>query len=153
MFYESISHVITPVADAAEAATKIKQHTARSTEALCWQNTNGKFYVVSDSHIDDSPFAETAVLQEINSEFFQIESITAAWIDTEKELAEYFETAMAEPAIKRKTQLIVGQPTNQFAAFTCGCCGSRFRGNVKEQLEFDQDQGYGICSDCEQYYK
>ena len=153
MFYESIPHVVTPVADAAEAAKKIKQATVRSTEALCWENTNGKFYVVSDSHIDDCPFAETAVIQEINSEFFQIESITAAWIDTEKELAEYFETAMSEPATKRKTQLIIGKPTNQFAAFTCGCCGSRFRGNVKEQLEFDQDQGYGICSDCEQYYK
>jgi hypothetical protein len=153
MFYESIPHVVTPVADAAEAATKIKQRIARSTEALCWQNTNGKFCVVSDSHIDDSPFAETAVLQEINSEFFQIESITAAWIDTEKELAEYFEAAMSETAIKRKTQLIVGKPANQTAVFTCGCCGSRFRGNVKEQLEFDQDQGYGICPNCEHYYK
>jgi len=66
MYYESIPHVVTQVADAAEAATKIKQRIARSTEALCWTNTNRKFYVVSDSHIDDSPFAETAALQEIN---------------------------------------------------------------------------------------
>jgi len=153
MYYESIPHVVTQVADAAEAAKKIKQVTVRSTEALCWTNTNGKFYVVSDSHIDDSPFAETAVIQEINSEFFQIESITAAWIDTEKELAEYFETAMSQPTYKRKTQLIVGQPTNQTGWFECGCCGTGFKANIAEQLKFDQDQGYGICPDCKHYYK
>ncbi len=153
MFYESIPHVVTPVADAAEAATKIKQHTARSTEALCWTNTNGKFYVVSDSHINDSAFAETALLQEIDSEFFQIESITAAGIKSAKELAACFSKTETDPPIKRKTQLIVGKPTNQVAWFECGCCGTGFKANVAEQLEFDQDNGYGICPDCEKYYK
>ena len=153
MFYESISHQVTPVAEAAEAATKIKEGKASSWEALCWENANGKFYVVSDSHIDDSAFAESAVLQEIDSEFFQIESITAAWINSPRKLAFHFRSAETDPPIKRKTQLIVGKPTNQMGFFECGCCGTGFKANVAEQLEFDQDNGYGICPDCEHYYK
>ena len=69
MFYEAIQHKTVPVADATEAATKIKEGKALSYQALTWQNANGKFYVVSDNHIDDSAFAETALLQEIDSEF------------------------------------------------------------------------------------
>ena len=153
MFYEAIQHKTVPVADATEAATKIKEGKALSYQALTWQNANGKFYVVSDSHIDDSAFAETALLQEINSEFFQIESITAAWIKSVKELAACFSKTETDPPIKRKTQLIVGKPTNQIAWFECGCCGTGFKANVAEQLEYDQDAGYGICPDCEKYYK
>ncbi len=151
MYYESIPHKITPVADATEAAAKIKEGKASSIEALSWTNENGKFYVVSDSHIDDSPFAETAVLKEIDSEFFQIDSITAAWIHTKEELTTCFVDAANNPPIERKTQLIVGESTNQMAFISCGCCGNRFRGNVKEQLEFDQDNGYGICTNCKHY--
>jgi hypothetical protein len=153
MYYESIPQKVTPVADATEAATRIKNHQAHSNEALCWTNSNGKFYVVSDCHIDDSAFAETAVVQEIDSEFFQIESITAAWIKTKEELACYFVEAETEPAIKRKTQLITGKPVNQMGNFECGCCGTNFKANIAEQLKFDQDSGYGICPGCEHYYK
>jgi hypothetical protein len=153
MFYESISHKVVPVADAAEAATKIKEGNASSPEAFCWENANGKFYVVSDSHINNCTFAETAVLQEIDSEFFQIESITAAWIETKEELARYFIEAETEPAIKRKTQLIIGKATNQVADFWCGCCGRQFEDNVAKQHAHDQDDGYGICDNCEKYYK
>ena len=153
MFYEAIQHQTVSVADATEAATKIKEGTALSHQALTWQNANGKFYVVSDSHIDDSAFAKTALLQEIDSEFFQIESITAAWIKSVQELAACFSKTETNPPIKRKTQLIVGKPTNQVAWFDCGCCGTGFKANVAEQLKFDQDNGYGICPDCEKYYK
>jgi len=153
MYYESISHTVVPVADAAEAATRIKKGKTAAHEALCWTNSNGKFYVVSDSHIDNSAFAETAVLQEINSEIFRIESITAAWIKSTKELADYFRSAETEPAYMIQTSLIVGKPTTQIARFECGCCGTGFKANVAEQLEFDQDNGYGICTDCEKYYK
>lgn len=153
MYYESISHKVTPVADASEAATKIKTGKASSWEALCWENANGKFYVVSDSHIVDSAFAETALLQEIDSVFYQIESITAAWIKSAKKLADSFTRTETDPPIKRKTQLIVGKPTNQMAFFTCGCCGTGFKDNIAKQHEFDQDNGYGICGDCEKYYK
>jgi hypothetical protein len=152
MFYESISHKLTPVADASEAATKIKTGKASSSEALCWENANGKFYVVSDCHIDDSAFAETALLQEIDSVFYQIESITAAWINSAKELANTLLRTETDPPIKRKTQLIVGKPTIEVANFECGCCGTGFKSLVSYQLEFDQDQGYGICPDCEKYY-
>jgi hypothetical protein len=153
MYYESIPQKVTSVADATEAATRIKDCKVHSSETLCWTNSNGKFYVVSDCHIDDSAFAETAVIQEIDSEFFKIESITAAWIKTKEELARYFIEAETEPAIKRKTQLITAKPVNQMAFFECGCCGTSFKAHVAEQLKFDQDCGYGICPSCEHYYK
>ena len=153
MFYEAIPQQIVPVSDAIEAATKIKGRTVNPTQALCWQNSHGKFYAVSDCHIDDSAFAETALLQEIDSDFFQIESITTYAYNSAKELAECFDDSAANPPIKSKTHLIIGKPTSQMAYFTCGCCGTNFKGNVAEQLQFDQDNGYGICSDCEKYYK
>lgn len=152
MYYESISHEIVQVADATEAANKIKTGKTLSHQALSWESPNGRFYVVSDCHIDSDAFAETAVLQEIDSEFFQIESITAAWINSKQELARYFVNATKFPPINRKTQLIVGKPTNQTAFFTCGCCGNGFNSNVAYQLTFDQDNGYGICTNCEKYY-
>lgn len=153
MFYESITHKVTPVVDSAEAAQRIKSGSIYSFEALSWENKNGKFYVVSDCHVDDSPFAETAFIQEINSEFFQTESITAAWINSAEKLAHTFVSTETDPPIKRKTHLILGKPTTQMAYFECGCCATSFKAVVAEQLKFDQDAGYGICPDCEHYYK
>jgi len=72
MFYESIPQKVVPVANATEAAEKIKTGQVHSGQALFYKNSNGGFYVVSDSHIDDSPFAEVAFIQEINGELFQI---------------------------------------------------------------------------------
>jgi hypothetical protein len=152
MFYESIPQKVVPVANATEAAEKIKTGQVYSGQALFYQSSHGKFYVVSDSHIDDRAFAEVAFIQEINGELFQIESITAAWVETTEELAEMFVSTETEPAIKSKTQLILGEPINQIASFTCGCCGQWFRGNVAHQLTFNQDQGYGICTSCEAMY-
>jgi hypothetical protein len=152
MFYESISHKVVPVADAAEAATKIKEGNASSPEAFCWENANGKFYVVSDSHINNFTFAETAVLQEIDSEFFEIESISTEIIETKEELTQYFVNAVKYPQIKIKTQLIIGKATNQVADFWCVCCERQFEDNVAKQHAHDQDDGYGICDNCEKYY-
>ena len=149
MYYESISHEIVQVANATEAASKIKTGKTFSYQALSWENANGRFYVVSDCHIDSDAFAETALLQEIDSEFFQIDSITAGWINSKEELTRYFVNSVKFPPIKRKTQLIVGKPTNQKAFFTCGCCGNRFHSDVAYQMKFDQDNGYGICKNCE----
>ena len=33
--------------------------------------------------------------------------------------------------------------------FECGCCGSGFLSTRREQAKHDQDQGYGICPECE----
>jgi hypothetical protein len=152
MFYESIPQKVVPVSHATEAAEKIKTGQVHSGQALFYENSHGKFYVVSDSHIDDSAFAEVAFIQEINGDLFQTESITAAWVETAEKLAEMFVSTETEPAIKTKTQLILGEPVNQIAHFTCGCCGQWFRGNVAHQLTFGQDQSYGICDSCEKYY-
>lgn len=32
--------------------------------------------------------------------------------------------------------------------FTCGCCGSGFRGDINEQREYDQDTDFGFCESC-----
>jgi len=153
MYYESISHEIIKVSDAAEAASKIKSNQAAEYQALSWKNENGVFYAVSDCHIDNSPFSETAILQEIGSVLYQTESITAAWVKSPRLLGQYFFEAETNHAYKRKTHLIVGKPTIERAQFECGCCGNSFMANVAEQIAFDQDNGYGICDDCNNYYK
>jgi hypothetical protein len=153
MFFQSKIHKVVKVNDATEAANKIKSGDVLDYHALNWQNENGDFYAVSDAHIDDSYFAETAVLMKENGLFFQLESITAAWIDSACKLAQYFKNAETDRQFKLKVDLIIDEATNQIAWFTCGCCGTGFKDSVKYQLDFDQGAGYGICKDCEKYYK
>jgi len=152
MYYESIIHQLREVANSLEAATLIKNGKLFGYEALKWTSPNGIFYAVNDAHIDDSTFGETAVIKEVNGQFIQVESITAAWIKTPEELAKSFEDAEINDFSISKASLIIGEVKNQTAFFTCGCCGERFHDLVKKQLQFNQDAGYGICSNCSKYY-
>lgn len=155
MFYESRTHELLQVSSPLEAAQKIKNHDVSGYQVLAYQIDGSTYLAVNDAHIDDSNFAETAVLKQLeDGTYLQIESITAAWIKTAEQLAQYFADAAKEPCLPHKANIIIGKPKgNETAYFTCGCCGEGFRGNVKAQLEFDQDAGYGICPNCEQYYR
>lgn len=152
MYLESIVHKIRKAGDAEEAARLLKGG-AQAYEAIEWENENGCFVAVSDTHIDDIPFGETALFQKKEGRYFQIESLTVAWM-SETELVrklKYFETS---PTTWVEKRLIVDKPhTDDTAQFICGCCGEWFTGNVAYQLAFDQDSGYGICNNCEKYYK
>lgn len=151
MFYESIVHQVKEVGSAREAAILIKEGNESSCNALSWETKNGRFYAVSDAHIDDYSFAEVAIIKKENDFFIQKESITAAWVNSVDKLEKYFVDAETSD-FSIKTSLILGKPTTETAFFTCGCCGERFRDNVAKQLKFDQDNGYGICKRCENWY-
>ncbi|NCU33214.1 MAG: hypothetical protein EOM23_09860 [Candidatus Moranbacteria bacterium] len=154
MYYQTRVHRKKEVNGAMEAATLIKNQEAAGFDALTWKTQNGVFYAVSDSHIDDSNFAETALLVEEGEKFYQIESITSGLIKTTEELAECFIESEVDFPIKREVNLIINSLTgDEKAYFTCGCCGNRFFDNVSYQLKFDQDTGYGICKKCDRYYK
>jgi hypothetical protein len=152
MYFETVVHEIKQVANATEAAELIKSGSIASYVALQWDSEHGTFLAVSDAHIDDSAFAETAMIQKRGDEYFQIESITAAWCSL-KGLIECFKDTEKEPAINKKVILNIGKADPDAKAFfTCGCCGEWFESSVEKQLKFDQDSGYGICKSCERFY-
>jgi hypothetical protein len=150
MYYETRIHTLREVSTSLEAAQHIKLRTVSSHEALTWVRPDGaKLLILADS-VDD-PFFEVAVIKEENKRFIQIESITAAWCETPEALAECFDEANENLGF---AQVIIDQVTDAATAhFTCGCCGHGFTGNVKYQLAFDQDDGYGICTRCEKSYR
>lgn len=154
MYYESIPQLIVPVASAEEAAAKIKNGQCYSGQALQWSANGRTLLAVSDAHIDDSAFAETAILSLEDDHYFKIESITVAWC-TEKQTIDYFKQCeTGEFVIHSKTQLLTKNTIEgKKANFTCGCCGRWFNDFVSIQLKFDQDNGYGICPDCKKYYQ
>ena len=112
-------------------------------------------FIVNDAHIDDSSFSESAIiLQKEDNLFYQIESLTKG--KDNKHFIKMIKDAVTEyltQNLKQPTQLILTQPTGKEKAwFNCGCCGDRFFDNVSDQLLYDQDNGYGICSACNRYY-
>jgi len=42
---------------------------------------------------------------------------------------------------------------NNLSWFDCGCCGIDFKSTINKQKHFDQDAGYGFCSECQLKYK
>lgn len=159
MYYESRVHEVINMEDAYDAAEKIKNGTIRSYQVAAWpgKDKQYQFFAVPDGHIDN-PMLELAILRKeianSDSPYQQVESITNGWIESPEVLGKYLiEAEVSEWIMASNTQLIVGSPKgNETANFTCGCCGSWFEGNVKNQLKFDQDAGYGICNNCKMYY-
>jgi hypothetical protein len=159
MYYESRQQQIRNVADAMEAAKLIKEGKAAGYEALTHKvmvkGQEVNIYYVNDANINDSNFAETAVLIDCKHDKTmqeQIESITAAWIGTAEELAEYFNRAIMTDDVYYMGKVKLFDNANTSAWFTCGCCGSGFKSTIAKQEKFDQDATYGICNRCEQQY-
>lgn len=151
MYFECVKHEVKHVESAAEAAKLAKSGTIPSYIALCWKSSNGTFLAVSDTHVDDVAFGQTAIIKQEEDFFIQKESITVAWINGVKRVESCFNSSETS-STNRKVSLIIGEPTDQVAWFTCGCCGESFKDSVKKQLEFDQDEGFGICKQHEKYY-
>ena len=152
MYFETVVHKIKQVTNATEAAELIKSGSIASYVALQWDSPHGTFMAVNDAHIDDSAFAEIAMIHKRGDEYFQIESITAVWCDLQQ-LIQYFKQTEKEPAINKRVTLNIDKPDPKaIAGFTCGCCGEWFQSSVEKQLKFNQDSGYGFCNECEKYY-
>jgi hypothetical protein len=160
MYYETKVHQLIEVKSVSEAAAKIKSPDWSDYQAIAWpaKKENCTILAVCDGHVDN-PKLELAILIKDNAteRYTQIESITNGWIETAQELEQYLVHAEVDSptAIEwAHASLIVDKPTGKEKAhFTCGCYGTGFNDNVKYQLTFDQDSGYGICKKCEQYYK
>lgn len=155
MYYEARTHEIVEVTNAMEAAIKIKSGSIQTYQVMKWTSNDGKYfmYAVPDGHIDNM-LLELAILRQeihsINANYQQVESITNGWIDNIDILGKYLQESETSNFIMIKNaQLITGNPQgHEKAWFTCGCCGTSFLANVKEQIKFDQDAGYGICDRC-----
>ena len=158
MYYEARIHEIIEVANAFDAAEKIKSEQIRTNQVMMWTSRDGQFlmYAVPDGHIDNM-LLELAILrktiQKDDAPYQQVESITNGWINDAETLCKYMEEAeLSDIIMKSYTQLIIGQPKgNEVAWFSCGCCGTSFKDNVLAQLAFNQDAGYGICPKCQQW--
>ena len=151
MYFEARTHRLFPVYDAEQAAKFIKNKHLSDYHCPTWQQDGKTYIAVPDGHINDVFFEIAFIKKEADTTFTQFESITAGWC-TEQELIKYLQDTT--PAFNKKVQLIIDNPKgNEFADFECGCCGGIFNSNVKYQQHFGQDSGYGICKECECYYK
>lgn len=148
MNFETRIYILRHVQGPEEAARIIKSDERKIYEALTWKGAAHQFYCVAAGHIDD-PFLEVAVLRDgPDNEKYQIESITAGWIDDPDQLARYLADAQSGSPY-RKVVFIVNKPKgDEVAWFICSCCGQDFKGNVAQQLTYDQDSGYGLCNAC-----
>lgn len=155
MYYQSIVHQVVETTGIDDLVAKLKGPAkAQAFQALLYRANDTEFYFVNDAHIDDPVFSETAALVKIKDNFFQFESLSIYQKqDTLKFLADTVGDFNPKRIPRRPTQLLINTVDKYaMANFTCGCCGSNFNSNVKKQLAYGQDNGYGICVGCEQYY-
>lgn len=154
MSFETMCLQEKPVASFAEMAGFVKENQGGSYMVPSLVLGDGRKVIAAPSYEFGSFFETALIVADTDGKTYQVESITAGWIKTSEELADYFEKGVAIPYYcKSECNLIFGQPKGtETAYFTCGCCGSKFHGNVAKQLKFDQDSGYGICPRCEHYY-
>ncbi|OJV52474.1 MAG: hypothetical protein BGO31_07440 [Bacteroidetes bacterium 43-16] len=158
MYYEARTHEIVEVTSAIEAAIRIKSGKIQTYQVMKWTSKDRMYnmYAVPDGHIDNM-LLELAILRQeillVDAPYQQVESITNGWIDDPVNLGKYLEESESSDFIMNENaQLIVGRPSgNERAHFICGCCGTTFLGNVKEQLNFGQDAGFGICDRCQNW--
>ena len=148
MHYEAISHATMNVDSAADAARRIRSGQEPSYNALIWQNTKcERIAAVADGGLNH-PWGEVAVINITTNR--QLESITFAWIETEDEAIRYLEKCQdSDPLGDSPANLpLDGEGDNIPAYFQCGCCGTSFTSTIAEQRAHDQDEGYGICHEC-----
>ena len=152
MYYETRVHKVKDFNTVGDIASAILFRSVAEYEALrC-----GNFMFLSDSHIDDRIFSETAIVEVLpDGKYRQVESITIHTKTTLEDLESTFIESTTPPLLNMGyvSVQIDSVKEGAKARFTCGCCGNRFTGIISDQLKFDQDTGYGICDDCSQYYK
>lgn len=153
MYYQAIKHTSRLVQSAREAATLIHNQGdasgyLRSFDAIRWSCNGMEFCAFADGGLNN-PWREVAIIDFKN--MIQIESITVAWVGSLEKLVHYFERSQfTEFPMGKVTNLpIDGNGEDTPAVFTCGCCGEGFTSTISIQAENDQDEGYGICNECQ----
>jgi hypothetical protein len=150
MYFETTMHTTRAVENAQTAAQLIKKREAYNFEALIWTGKGRRLAAVADNHCDN-PWLEVAVIDMDRK--CQIESITADWCRSTEELATHLATCETTDFVFRRniTLPLDNQNGDTLANFECGCCGSFFQSTYAKQRKYDQDDGYGICPDCDNY--
>jgi hypothetical protein len=151
MYYEAVPHASVPVANAAEAARKIRSGKGLLCfHALIWKNSRGeRIAAVADGGLDN-PWAEVAVINVDTSR--QLESITFAWIDDETTAIGYLQGCEDSHGLGACHLPLDHAGNDRPATFICSCCGTGFKSTIQEQRVHDQDQGYGYRPDCLKKY-
>ncbi|MBB3125251.1 hypothetical protein FHS04_002795 [Mesoflavibacter sabulilitoris] len=97
---------------------------------------------------------EAAVLIEKDSNYYQFESITIPWCSDE-DIEEFINDFKNESIINKKYYFNIDKATpknlnnkESLNWFICACCGKGFKSTIKIQSQYDQDAGFGYCSDC-----
>jgi len=108
---------------------------------------------VNDENPSGTGIKEVAVLYQLNTKTIQFESITVdkcSQLRIENYIKQYSDfTILKDEYNIEKRSAIRFNDKEAMNWFNCGCCGTGFKSTIKYQQQFDQDAGYGICSDCE----
>ena len=113
----------------------------------------GNIIFVNDENSSGTGIKEVAALYENSNKFYQFESLTIDWMN-DKEIQNCIKKYADTNYLIKEYNIESKKPTNlndenQLNYFNCGCCGNFFKSTIKKQKIFDQDAGYGICSNCE----
>lgn len=146
MYYEVIIHEKIEVNSIEEVSKLLTINKPESYKVINYKD----LYFVNDAHIDDPSFSEVAVLRKINEKYYQFESLSGSALFIEELQQMYYN--LENYIFTKNVQLLFEKDPKAYGWFTCGCCGCRFYGNVNIQLNYDQDNGYGICDECSTNY-
>lgn len=148
MYYESRSNSISDISD----KTIDEQIQALKTIGIGKGYIIGNSLWINDANPSGCGGKEAAVLLIRNNSYFSFESITIPWCKDDEIKDFITEFQNVEETIKAYsidlTKATVLNNTDALVFFDCGCCGSGFKSTIKEQVQFDQDSGFGICPSC-----
>lgn len=151
MYFESRKHELKECESIPELLNTLKNSPDYIVPVI--KNNKGESVAfVADGHIDNIRL-EIAIIN--LSTQTQTESWNFGWvkdnsesilINTVKDLIEnkyIFRKNVILPLYDNSTTL------KHKSDFTCRCCGKTFQSTIQYQEQFDQDNGFGICPECE----
>jgi hypothetical protein len=149
MYFESR---INKILDCNDLKTIAEKFYTRSFSRECNGYKYNKFIFVDDRKFCSGSPLEVAVVNAEENK--KVESITVSWLKDTKETYTYFLDAITrnENCGAVKVPMSREDFKNILVEFECGCCGNFFEDEFENQEKYDQDTGFGICLDCQQYY-
>ncbi len=148
MYYEARINTITDISE----STIEQQIEALKNMGIGSGLSIGSTLWVNDENPSGCGGNEVAVLIIRGGRYYPLESITIPWC-TDDELKGFILSFQDIRAMQDTYSLTFDNPVaindiDTLVYFDCGCCGTGFKSTIKIQAKFDQDSGYGFCSDC-----
>lgn len=153
MFYEGRIQNFKQFKSLSELVSEIQS--SFYTSCLYWCKDNDLIIGVANDQSTCEGVLEAALLN--LSSGTMVDSLTLGWIkkhEWEDSIRKCFDNPFGSASIPflYENETVVKREIETKSWFTCGCCGSSFKSNYKEQEKFGQDVGYGICPECENWY-